>query len=60
MSDTVDDVQAIARLGEAYARIRSELGKVIVGQHGVLEELIVTLFARGHCLLVGVPGSPRR
>ncbi len=51
-----DDVQAAQRLSEAYQQIRRELGKVIVGQEQVLEELLVTMFARGHCLLVGVPG----
>jgi MoxR-like ATPase len=55
MTDT-DDVQAIEKLSESFARIRAELGKVIVGQQGVIEELLITLFARGHCLLVGVPG----
>jgi MoxR-like ATPase len=51
-----DDVQAVARLNQAYQAITSELGKVIVGQQRVLEELLIALFARGHCLLVGVPG----
>jgi MoxR-like ATPase len=51
-----DDVQAVARLNEAYRRITTELSKVIVGQQSVIEELMVSLFARGHCLLVGVPG----
>jgi MoxR-like ATPase len=51
-----DDVQAVNRLNEAYRRITSELGKVIVGQQTVIEELMISLFARGHCLLVGVPG----
>jgi MoxR-like ATPase len=51
-----DDVQAVARLNEAYQRITGELSKVIVGQHTVIEELLIAMFARGHCLLVGVPG----
>jgi MoxR-like ATPase len=51
-----DDVAAVARVKEAYNQIRAELAKVIVGQDDVIEELLVTLFARGHCLLVGVPG----
>ena len=51
-----DDVAAVARLKDAYNQIRAELAKVIVGQDDVIEELLVTLFARGHCLLVGVPG----
>jgi MoxR-like ATPase len=51
-----DDVQAVHRLNEAYRQITSELSKVIVGQQSVIEELLVAMFARGHCLLVGVPG----
>jgi MoxR-like ATPase len=51
-----DDLQAVNRLSEAYRRITAELGKVIVGQQHVIEELMVALFARGHCLLEGVPG----
>ncbi len=51
-----DDLQAVERLNAAYRRITAELEKVIVGQEHVLEELLIVLFARGHCLLVGVPG----
>ena len=51
-----DDVQAVNRLNEAYHRITHELSKVIVGQQQVIEELLIAMFARGHCLLVGVPG----
>jgi MoxR-like ATPase len=51
-----NDVQAVSQLHEAYERINEQLRRVIVGQQGVLEELLVALFARGHCLLVGVPG----
>ena len=51
-----DDIEAVRKLKEAYERIRSELSKVIVGQDKVLEELLISIFARGHCLLVGVPG----
>jgi MoxR-like ATPase len=51
-----DDVQAVHRLNEAFRRITAELGKVIVGQQHVIEELLISMFARGHCLLVGVPG----
>ena len=50
------DLQAVERLGAAYRTITSELGKVIVGQKSVIEELMIALFAGGHCLLVGVPG----
>jgi MoxR-like ATPase len=52
----MSDEQAVARLNEAYQQITRELSKVIVGQQAVIEELLIALFARGHCLLVGVPG----
>src|SRR5579885_3170870 len=51
-----DDLQAVQKLNHAYTRITQELGKVIVGQQHVVEELLIAMFARGHCLLVGVPG----
>jgi MoxR-like ATPase len=51
-----NDVQAVRRLNEAYRAITDELGKVIIGQHHVIEELLIAMFAGGHCLLVGVPG----
>ncbi|MFQ3670014.1 MAG: MoxR family ATPase [Verrucomicrobiia bacterium] len=50
------DVEAIGRLREAYAGMRSELGKVIIGQDVVIERLLVCIFARGHAMLMGVPG----
>jgi len=43
-------------VSELYDRITRELGKVIVGQEQIVRLLLVSLFARGHCLLVGVPG----
>ncbi len=51
-----DDVRRVQELNEAFRRITGELGKVIVGQQQVIEELLIAMFARGHCLLVGVPG----
>src|SRR5207237_6477097 len=50
------DLSAIERLNDGYRRIRRELSKAIVGQERVIEELLIAIFARGHCLLVGVPG----
>ena len=41
---------------DVYARITAELGKIMVGQEAIIRLLLVSLFARGHCLLVGVPG----
>ncbi len=53
---TRGDVEAVDKLKEAYSTLREEVAKVIVGQAAVIEELLVSLFCRGHCLLVGVPG----
>jgi MoxR-like ATPase len=41
---------------EAHDRLVSEIGKIIVGQRQVIDQLLMALFCRGHCLLVGVPG----
>jgi MoxR-like ATPase len=51
-----DDLQAAQRISAAHERIMAELSKVIVGQKQVIEEVLIAMFARGHCLLVGVPG----
>ncbi len=51
-----NDVQAVQELNEACRLITEQLGRVIVGQQQVIEELLIAMFARGHCLLVGVPG----
>jgi len=51
-----DELQYVAELRKARDRVATELGKVIVNQERVVEELLVALFASGHCLLVGVPG----
>jgi len=51
-----DDVDAIDELRETYARLNAELKKIIVGQQQVIEQLAICLFARGHALLMGVPG----
>ena len=48
--------QAIRGLANAYARMREEIGKVIVGQTDVVDQILIAMFSRGHCLLVGVPG----
>lgn len=50
------DVQHVERLARQIESVRSEIGKVIIGQRDVVDLLLVSLFARGHCLLVGVPG----
>src|SRR5690349_16392203 len=50
------DVEAAKYLGDACHHLQAELGKVIVGQEKVVEELLVAIFARGHCIMQGVPG----
>jgi len=50
------DVELLEHLGELRARIESEVARRIVGQHGIIERLLITLLADGHALLVGVPG----
>jgi len=51
-----DDVQAVQELNDAFRLLTEQFGRVIVGQQQVIEELLVAMFSRGHCLLVGVPG----
>ncbi len=51
-----DDVAAIDELGKTYQSFRAELAKTIIGQDEVIEKLAICLFARGHALLMGVPG----
>ena len=48
--------ETVDRIANAYKTIREELGKTIVGQSSVAEEVLIAIFARGHCLLEGVPG----
>lgn len=51
-----DDLKAVQHLKDAFEHIRKELSNVIVGMDDVVEQVLTTIFARGHCLLVGVPG----
>ncbi|MFM7565074.1 MAG: AAA family ATPase [Planctomycetota bacterium] len=51
-----NDIQAMEKLSAAYSSIRGELGKIIVGQQAVVEQLMIAIFAQGHVLLEGVPG----
>ncbi len=51
-----EDIQALEKLSEAYKSVRHQLGKVIIGQNEVIEQLMIAIFAKGHCLLEGVPG----
>ena len=51
-----DDVQVVEKIHQSFKHIQSELKKVIVGQDEIIEKLLIALYAKGHCLLVGVPG----
>ncbi len=50
------DLEQVEKLRKAYASMKEEMRKVIVGQDHVVDELFMALFCRGHCLLIGVPG----
>ena len=53
---TEEDMKIIQRLREAREAILREIRKVIIGQEEVVEQMVIALFSRGHCLVVGVPG----
>src|SRR4051812_40726963 len=50
------DQQALEQLRAAHKQMKAEIGKIIIGQSNVLDELLMAIFCRGHALLVGVPG----
>jgi MoxR-like ATPase len=51
-----NDVQLVEKLNDTVKKIKAEIGKVIIGQDEIIDQLLISLFSRGHCLLVGVPG----
>ncbi|NBT62536.1 MAG: hypothetical protein EBT02_12250, partial [Planctomycetia bacterium] len=51
-----NDIEESKKLRSAFDGIKAELSKVIVGQNQVIEELLIALFSKGHCMLEGVPG----
>src|SRR5947208_6775568 len=53
---TPPEAQAVRNLAADYEQMTEQIGKVIIGQKRVVEQLLMALFSRGHCLLVGVPG----
>ena len=56
MSENLIGQDAIDRLKQCRQEILSELSQVIVGQQEVVDQILITIFSRGHCLLEGVPG----
>jgi MoxR-like ATPase len=51
-----DEGEALFHLAESYKKIDSEIKKVIIGQQEIIDQLLISLFSRGHCLIIGVPG----
>ncbi len=52
----MSDTAAVEQLVAHYKELKSEIHKVIVGQDDVVDQVLISIFSRGHCLLVGVPG----
>jgi len=50
------DLEAVRKLQKAYQEVQRQLSRVIVGQEKVIEQLLIAMFSRGHCILEGVPG----
>ncbi|OQX89001.1 AAA family ATPase [candidate division KSB1 bacterium 4484_87] len=51
-----NDVEIVKQLKDSHDKIVNEIGKVIIGQHDVIHQMLIGLLAQGHCLLIGVPG----
>ena len=56
VAETPTDLRAVEEIARARVEIKAEVEKRIIGQHAVIDQLLTSLFARGHCLFVGVPG----
>jgi MoxR-like ATPase len=56
VAETPADLRAVEELARARVEIKAEVEKRIIGQQAVIDQLLISLFARGHCLFVGVPG----
>jgi MoxR-like ATPase len=52
----MSEVELIDRFVKDFNRLQGEISKVIVGQDAIVEQVLLSIFSRGHCLLVGVPG----
>ncbi|MEO8148697.1 MAG: MoxR family ATPase [Bacteroidia bacterium] len=56
MKNYNSDVEAVDDLRRTYEKLRTEIGKVIIGQNEIVRDTLISIFSNGHCLLVGVPG----
>ena len=52
----MSDKAELDQLVQDYSKLKTEIHKVIVGQEDVVDQVLISIFSRGHCLLVGVPG----
>lgn len=52
----MDDIEQVKYLSQKYNALKKEVAKVIVGQEAIIDQIIVAILSRGHCLLIGVPG----
>jgi MoxR-like ATPase len=52
----LDPLQQMEKLKEFYSQIKEQIERVIIGQSSIVDELLISLFSKGHCLLIGVPG----
>jgi MoxR-like ATPase len=56
MTHNTNDVEAIDNLKKSYTELKQEIQKVIIGQEDIIDNVLLTIFSGGHCLLIGVPG----
>lgn len=52
----MNDIETFDKLAASYAELKKEIAKVIVGQDEIIEKILISIFSKGHCLLIGVPG----
>ncbi len=55
-NQSYNDVESVRILNLKYTELKNEISKVIVGQHEIIEQIMISILSQGHCLLVGVPG----
>jgi MoxR-like ATPase len=55
-NSSMDDIQLVEKLNETVQKIKQEISKVIIGQDTIIDQLIISILSKGHCLLIGVPG----
>jgi len=56
VANNQSDVKGVEQLSLSISKVKEEIAKVIIGQHEIIDNLLISLLAKGHCLLVGVPG----